>query len=129
MNTSFAAALACLAISAAPALAGGCPANAPKMGWNIQSGDQRVSGDYLQNLLTGKKVKYGSEGTEVYKTDGSYAYLAGGKSYAAPAFRFYANGTRCIDYSSPRFDLYVVRDKKLVLLNAQGNRLAGQVTK
>lgn len=115
---------ALLTAVATPALAA-CPAKAPKMKWNIHSGDQRVNAAYLQGLLPGKKVEYRGYGTEVYGADGSYSYVMKGETHKAPAYRFYADGTRCIDYPTPRFDLYVVNDRTLILVNVHGFRGEG----
>lgn len=106
-----------------------CPSSPPKITWNTQSGDQRVNADYLQKLLPGKKVKFQGDGTEVYHLNGSYSYLTADKKYDAPSYKFYDDGTRCTEYSKPRFDLYVVNEKRLILVNAYGDRLEGRLSK
>ncbi len=107
----------------------GCPNKPPKQKWNTHSGDQRVNAAYLEKLLTGKKVKFKGEGTEIYKNKGTYTYKTSSNNYDAPSYRFYNDGTRCINYPTPRFDLYVVNEKRLILVNAKGGRLEGKVTK
>lgn len=113
----------------AGAAVAGCPNSPPKMNWNAHSGDQRVDAAYLQKLLTGKMVNFGSDGTEIYNKNGTYTYRTSAKSYDAPSYKFYNNGVRCINYSNPRFDLYVVNEKRLILVNAKGNRMEGKLTK
>lgn len=107
----------------------GCPNSPPNVKWNSHSGDQHVNAAYLQKLLVGKKVKFGGDGTEVYHKNGTYTYRASGGNYDAPSYKFYANGVRCINYPDPRFDLYVVNDKRLLLINAGGGRIVGKVTR
>lgn len=119
---------AAIVVAAAPVFAS-CPDNPPRIKWNTHSGDQRVNDAYLQKLLPGKKVKFGSDGTEVYKKNGSYTYRTSKGNFDAPNYRFYKDGTRCINYANPRFDLYVVNDKRLILINAKGWRGEGKVTK
>ncbi len=104
----------------------GCPASAPKINWNLQSGDQRVDSAYLEKLLTKKKVQF-EGGVEHYRSGGKYRYSAGGQKYDAPAYSFYNSGVRCIGYNQPRFDLYVVNGGKLILVNANGGRFEGKV--
>lgn len=105
-----------------------CPKNSPNAKWNTHSEDQRVDAAYLQKLLPGKKVKFGKAGTEVYNSDGSYTYRTSNKSYDAPNYKFYNDGVRCINYSNPRFDLYVINGKRLFLINGKGGRLKGELT-
>ncbi len=104
-----------------------CPQKAPRHNWNLQAGDQRVDVQYLAGLLSGKRVKFGNIGTEHYRKNGDYRYSAGGSNYDAGSYRFYPNGVRCIGYSNPRFDLYVVNGGKLFLINREGARLEGKV--
>ncbi|MGR3621666.1 hypothetical protein, partial [Pseudophaeobacter sp.] len=87
----------------------------------------RVDVQYLTDLLSRKRVKYGNVGTEHYRKNGDYRYSAGGSNYDAGSYRFYPNGVRCIGYSNPRFDLYVVNGGKLFLINREGARLEGKV--
>ncbi|MCA0872353.1 hypothetical protein LCL97_16080 [Seohaeicola saemankumensis] len=126
MKRAFAIAAAVL-VAAAPAFAA-CPDKAPRIKWNTHSGDQRVNDAYLQKLLPGKKVRFDS-GYESYNKNGSYTFRAGSQKHDAPSYRFYKDGSRCINYANPRFDLYVVNDKRLILVNAQGGRYQGKVTK
>ncbi len=116
--------LACLASAQAMA---DCPAKPPKIDWNIYSGDQRVDAGYLQGLLPGKKVRFSAGGVEHYRPNGKYRYSGGGRTYDADSYRFYKNGVRCIGYSEPRFDLYVMNKGKLVLVNAVGTRYKAKV--
>lgn len=99
-----------------------CPASPPKLNWNIHSDDQRVDDAYLGKLLAGRKVSFSFGGVEHYRKNGKYRYSADGRSYNAPSYRFYANGVRCIAYPTPRFDLYVVNNRKLVLVNTAEGR-------
>lgn len=105
-----------------------CPAS-PPVSIKTQSGDQTVNAAWLEKTLGGMKVVFEGEGRENYKADGSYSYTAGSNTWSAESFRFYNDGTRCIGYSNPRFDRYVVRDSKLVLINAQGDRLVGKLVR
>jgi hypothetical protein len=104
-----------------------CPKRPPSHKWNIQSGDQRVDAAFLSANLSGKRVRYRGDGTERYHKDGSYSYQSEGLVWPAPSYKFYSNGVRCIDYPTPRFDLYVVNNKKLVLVNMQDWRGIGRV--
>ncbi|MCV6823884.1 MULTISPECIES: hypothetical protein [Halocynthiibacter] len=106
-----------------------CPASSPNIKWNTHSGDQRVNAAFLQKTLPGMKVDFGSDGAEIYGADGTYIYRAGNQAYKAPSYKFYDDGTRCINYANPRFDLYVVNEKRLVLVNAAGARLEGKLMK
>ncbi|KIC21518.1 hypothetical protein [Leisingera sp. ANG-Vp] len=115
------------ALFAAGSASAACPGKAPKQNWNLQAGDQRVSGQYLTKLLSGKKVKFGSAGTEQYRKDGGYRYSTGGQNYNAGSYKFYADGVRCIGYSNLRYDLYVVNNGKLVVINREGGRFEGKV--
>jgi hypothetical protein len=101
------------------------PNKPPKIMWATHSGDQRVDASYLENCFQEKKLSYGSDGTEVYHKNGSYTYRTSGGNYDAPSYKFYANGVRCINYANPRFDLYVVNEKCLILVNAKGWRGEG----
>lgn len=84
---------------------------------------------WLQKNLAGRKVVYPGNEVETYSSDGSYSYKANGQTWTANDFRFYDNGMRCIGYSNPRFDLYVVNNGQLVLVNAQKQRYVGQIRK
>ena len=103
-----------------------CLAKAPSHKWNLHSDDQRLTGDYLNKTLTGKKVKYDG-GTEHYRSKGRYRYQAGSDTYDAPSYHFYDNGIRCIGYSQARYDMYVVNNGKLVLINWHGGRYEGKL--
>jgi hypothetical protein len=104
-----------------------CPSTTPDASrFPTIDGDQRVSAAWLNDTLSGNRLVL-SEGTEVYNSDGSYSYLIDGDTYNAPSYRFYDNGLRCTDYPSPRFDLYVVNNGSLVLINGQGGRYVGEL--
>lgn len=106
-----------------------CPAS-PPITIKAESADQKVSAAWLEKTLSGKKIKYKGSGTESYKPDGSYSYSENGKTWEAKNVRFYGDGTRCVGYEpNPRFDRYVVRDKKLILISGRGNRWHGQILK
>ena len=107
-----------------------CPKKSPSIEGRVsfQNGDKRVNAAWLNKTLVGKRVKF-DDGTELYANDGSYSYKAGSQTWKAPSYKFYDNGLRCIDYPQPRFDMYVVNDGKLVLINANGNRFVGKVFK
>ena len=114
--------------SASTALAA-CPAS-PPVSINTQSQDKNVDAAWLEKTLGGKKLSYGGSGTESYRSDGSYSYSEGGQTWSANTYKFYNDGTRCIGYEpNPRFDRYVVRDKKLVLININGGRYEGTLKK
>ncbi len=106
-----------------------CPATAPDPArFATQPGDQKVNAAWLQQTLAGNKLAFPAGGTEIYHADGRYSYQQDGQTFDAPSYRFYDSGMRCIDYPSPRFDLYVVHDKTLVLINGQGGRFGGKLT-
>ena len=115
---------AILAMSALPVMAA-CPSS-PLITIKLQAGEQQVSQSWLEDNLTGRKVVF-DDGREDYKKNGTYVYRAGGQSFRADSYRFYADGTRCIGYSNPRFDRYAVKDGALILINAGGGRFEGTV--
>lgn len=105
-----------------------CPARAPAHGWNVQGGDRRVNAGFLENALVGHTVLYdlgGGTATEQFARDGSHVWSSGGASRTAPTFRFYRDGVRCIGYAQPRFDLFVIANKRLVLIDTAGQRHGG----
>ncbi|WP_108861246.1 hypothetical protein [Ruegeria sp. Alg231-54] len=105
-----------------------CPAKAPKTTKShFSDGDQKVNAAWLQTNLAGRKVVYSGKEVETYSADGSYSYKANGQTWKANAYKFYDNGMRCIGYGDPRFDLYVVNNGKLVLVNANKQRYIGQI--
>lgn len=118
-----------LALSAAGGAAyAQCAAQAPAHAWNHHGGDRKVSGDWLRDLLVGKKVAYGQLGTETYGADGRYSYNDANGSYVADRYVFYPDGVRCADYPRrPRYDRYVVVNNTLVLINWSGGRYEGSV--
>lgn len=106
-----------------------CPSSAPRTSWNVQAGDQRVSGSYVEKLVTGHKVRFDYGGYETYGANGSYSYKDSTGTYGADSVRFYGDGVRCIGYSNgARFDLYVVNGGKLVLINSEGERYVTRIT-
>ena len=108
----------------------GCPSKAPNPAKSFFSaGDQKVNAAWLQKNLAGKKVVFPNGETEVYSPNGSYSYKASGNSWNAGSYKFYNNGMRCIGYDKPRFDLYVVNNGKLVLVNKGGERYVGRIKK
>lgn len=104
-----------------------CPGKAPKKNWNTQAGDQSVDHKWLERTLSNKKVVFSAGGTEHYRKNGAYRFSAGGQRYDADGYQFYSNGVRCIAYSNPRFDRYVVNDGTLILINWQGERYEAKV--
>jgi len=107
-----------------------CPAKTPSnKRINIQQGDERVNAAWLNKHLSGQRVSFEQVGTEYYQANGSYAWKQGSQKWEAPSYRFYDNGFRCIDYPSPRFDLYVVNNGKLVLIDGTGGRYIGEILK
>lgn len=119
--------IACLT-AAAPARAD-CP-DAP--GWHpldyLQPGDAWLDGYWLTVNLSGHSVRYDG-GHEEYREDGSYRFTAGAQSWTAPAYRFYDNGARCIDYpDGPRVDFYILGQGRLVLITERGDRFIGLIT-
>lgn len=109
-----------------PALAA-CPNQTISHNWAIESGDQRVSGDYMNKLVAGRKVRLGNN-QEHYRKNGRYSVRVNGQTFNADSYRFYSDGSRCIGYDEPRFDLYVVQNGQLILINVNGGRFAAQVT-
>lgn len=105
-----------------------CPDKSPSTSnANFHSDDQRVNAKWLTENLAGRKV-YFNRGKEDYKNDGSYAFSFSGKSDNAPGYKFYNSGMRCIDYPpKSRFDLYVVNNGKLIMIDSMGRRF--EVTK
>lgn len=99
-----------------------------KYKWAIQSGDQRVSGEYVQKTVLGKKVRF-NKAYENYKKDGSYFFFDGSNRHVPDGYRFYSDGSRCLNYQNPRYDLYVVRDNKLLLINQHGGRFVAKLTR
>ena len=97
--------------------------------WNTQAGDVRVSGDFVRDTVLGKKVRF-EDAYEHYRNNGSYRFRDGGGNTHNPnGYVFYADGTRCLNYDRPRYDLYVVRDQQLVLINMQGGRFTAKLTR
>lgn len=125
-------ALVALTLLSVPSLAvAACPASPPKLNASfVSTDDQRVSSSWLKRTLAGKSLEF-RDGTERYHANGSYSYTTGsGDVFKAPGYRFYDTGQRCIDYANgPRFDLYVVRNKRLVLVNGGGESFVGRVGK
>lgn len=120
---------AILAISAsATAAQADCPSTPPDASkFPTSAEDQEVDARWLEKNLAGRKIIYDGGDTEHYKPDGSYSFRSNGRSYQAPGYRFYENGIRCIDYQSPRFDYYVVNNKRLIVINQQGGRFVGRL--
>ncbi|MBE1285606.1 MAG: hypothetical protein GJ676_20005 [Rhodobacteraceae bacterium] len=104
-----------------------CPGKPPNKTWNTQAGDQAVTNAWLEKTLTNKKVKFETGGVEHYRKDGTYRFTTGGQRYDATGYQFYSNGVRCIAYSTPRFDRYVVNNGQLVLINWQGSRYDAKI--
>jgi len=119
--------MVCALVLGAGAAGAACPGKAPAKKWNTQAGDQAVDHKWLEKTLSNKKVVYSSGGTEHYRKNGSYRFTAGGQKYNAGGYQFYSSGVRCIAYSEPRFDRYVVNGGKLVLINWQGERYVAKV--
>ncbi len=110
------------------ALLAKCPNKAPQFAWLIKGGDKRISGDEVKNMLADKVFSFGSAGAENYSSDGTYFYSVGKKSFDKAKYKFYEDGSRCINYASkPRFDLYVMSGKKLVLVNQKNERFSGKI--
>jgi len=97
--------------------------------WNVQAGDQRVSGEFVQQTVLGKKVRF-EDAYEHYRQNGSYVFRSGGGNTSRPdGYVFYPDGSRCLNYDRPRYDLYVVRDQQLLLINMQGGRFSTRLTR
>ncbi|MEL6414337.1 MAG: hypothetical protein AAFQ15_05295 [Pseudomonadota bacterium] len=105
-----------------------CSSDPLNFDWNIQPGDQRITGDFLEQTVRGKKVRFGAE-YEHYRRNGRYTFFDGQNQYRADSYVIYADGSRCINYSPARYDLYVMRDGKLLLINERGERYPAQVTR
>ena len=107
-----------------------CSNKAIKQNWNFQSDDVRISGKFLEKTVIGKLVSYGDEGTEHYGADGSYFYKSNEGKWDAKGVVYYKDGSRCLDYANgPRYDMYVVNNKRLVLINGHGGRLEAKIAK
>ncbi|AML49903.1 hypothetical protein [Falsihalocynthiibacter arcticus] len=104
-----------------------CPTSPPETVWNTHDGDQHVNAEYLQKILAGNSVKYGREGTEYYNNNGTYVFSTSAGELRAPSYKYYEDGTRCINTVNPRFDLFVVNDRRLILITNDGTRLEGQI--
>lgn len=105
-----------------------CPKTSPKVAKSyLQGGDQRVNAAWLKKTLSGRKVVFPSGEYEQYWDNGSYSYHSGSQKWAANSYQFYDTGMRCIGYSNPRFDLYVVNDGKLILVNQNKERFVGRI--
>lgn len=126
VTTLAALALGCTVSSSALAACSEAPI---RHNWAVQAGDQRVTGDFVRQTVLGHKVRF--EGAyEDYKKNGGYVFKDGnGNTYNPDGYVFYADGTRCLNYPEPRYDLYVVRDQKLVLINRLGERFTARLTK
>lgn len=105
-----------------------CSSGPINFDWNIQAGDQRISGDSLQETVLGRKVRFGAE-YEHYRRNGSYVFFDGQNQYRPDGYVIYADGSRCLNYNPARYDLYVVRDGKLMLINQRGERYPARLTK
>jgi hypothetical protein len=86
--------------------------------------DQRISGDQLKALVHGKTVHYPDGGRETYAADGSYLYVEpNGTRWPAPKVTYAPDGRRCMTYPErTRCDLFVVNDRRLVVINWRGTR-------
>ncbi|MBO9453467.1 hypothetical protein J7426_24625 [Tropicibacter sp. R16_0] len=105
-----------------------CPKASPKVAKSfLKSGDQRVNAAWLEKNLSGRKIVFPSGEFERYWDNGSYSYHSGGQKWAANSYKFYDSGMRCIGYSTPRFDLYVVNGGKLVLVNQNKERYVAKI--
>lgn len=118
-----------LLVLAASAARAECP-DVP--GWQpldmMQPGDTWLDAYWLHANLAGHRVHYDG-GDEYYLPGGRYRFDSGGQSWAAPGYRFYDNGARCIDYpDGPRVDYYIISNGRLTLINAQGERFTGLLT-
>lgn len=106
-----------------------CPDNSP---WSVapflQPGDQRIDYWWLTETLGNGRIEYPG-GTEEFLPGGRYRFTAGAQSWEAPAYRFYRDGARCIDYpQGARVDYYVLNSGRLVLINADGTRSIGLIS-
>lgn len=113
-------------LGAAPMARAECPATP---GWQpldfLLPGDDWLDGYWLRVNLAGHSVRYPG-GIETYDADGSYRFTAGEQSWTAPAYRFYDNGARCIDYAQgPRVDYYILARGRLTLVTEAGERFTG----
>lgn len=95
--------------------------------WNTASDDQRVSGEFVKKTVLGRQVRY-EDGYEDYRANGDYFYVTPSQRFTADGYVFYADGSRCLNYPTPRYDLYVIRGNKLWVINQGGGRFEGRVT-
>lgn len=116
--------LAC--VLALPAIAE-CPAESPVKKWNTHDGDLTLNKVDLEKRLVGRIVKISNSGSEFYRRSGEYRYTEKGQKFHAPSYKIYSNGVRCIDYDKPRFDKFVVNNKRLIMIDAQGGRFETKV--
>ena len=131
MNAASIAISAAAAIAIAGTAGAECASSPIKHSWNVHDGDQRVSGEFVSNYLVGKRAKYQeNSGVEIYGSDGSYTFQDKGGTHNSNGYVFYGDGSRCIDYGDvPRYDLYVVREGKFILINVKGGRSEARITK
>jgi hypothetical protein len=94
--------------------------------WNIVSGDERLTSDYLEEHFVGRKLEFESGQSAVFNSDGSYEFHVGGKVYHYTYF-FTDDGVICI--SSPdrgsRCDLMVKNSNDYYSINDSGGRYKG----
>ena len=120
--------IASVIIAVSGCLASGSIAEGIK--WNFADGDQRVTGEFVKNLVLGKKLRYDKAGTEHYNSDGSYMFTYQKEKWIPKGYEFFEDGMRCLDYRNGlRCDMYVVNSKKLVMINSQGYRYVAKITK
>jgi len=99
-----------------------CASTPVSFDWAASSSDQRLTAEALSSRVAGKRLEFSYGASETYAPDGSYAYREGDQIYSAPGYALYPDGSRCIAYPSPRYDLYVLEGRTLVLINQSGER-------
>lgn len=95
--------------------------------WNIESGDERLSAEALEEMLVGRTLDYGGGTRSVFLDDERYEFHVGGNVYEYD-YRFTEEGAVCI--TSPersRCDLIVQNDGAIISINEQGQRYPAEI--
>lgn len=96
--------------------------------WNVQEGDERLSGQELTEMLVGQSLVYETGQRSVFMEDGTYEFHVGGDVYTFTYF-ISDEGAVCIVSSDAgaRCDLIVMAGETLVSINENGERYAAAV--
>lgn len=110
------------AVASTQAAATICASQPISHNWNFEAGDQRLTGTALAAKVRDQQLESSGGGVEQYNRDGSYAFVFGTDRYDAVGYVIYPDGSRCIAYNEPRYDMYVMNGGELVLINRPGGR-------